>query len=151
MARYRHARTIDVSRSKNGDSRRLPMNSVTNAVLLDLATRRARPGDPSEPVFRHAYRTVARVFDRAVQRATEARKRAGKDSRHLDGYTWHGNRHTSASRLVMAGVDLLTVKNLGGWRTMAMVQRYAHLAPDHLRGAIERVETTVGATELARN
>jgi hypothetical protein len=38
----------------------------------------------------------------------------------------------------MAGVDLLSVQKLGGWRTLSMVQRYAHLAPDHLRAAVER-------------
>jgi len=56
----------------------------------------------------------------------------------LEDYTWHGNRYTFASRLVMAGVDLRTVQELGGWRTFQMVQRYAHLASDHLRGAVER-------------
>jgi len=39
----------------------------------------------------------------------------------------------------MAGVDLLTVQKLGGWRTLSMVQRYAHLARDHLRAAVERL------------
>jgi len=39
----------------------------------------------------------------------------------------------------MAGVDLRTVQVLGGWRTLAMVQRYAHLAPAHLRDAVERL------------
>ena len=57
----------------------------------------------------------------------------------LEGYTWHCNRHTFASRLVMAGVDLLRVQRLGGWRTVGMVTRYAHLAPDHLRAAVERL------------
>jgi site-specific recombinase XerD len=51
----------------------------------------------------------------------------------------HCNRHTSASRLVTAGVDLLSIQKLGGWRTLSMVQRYAHLAPDHLRTAVERL------------
>ena len=61
------------------------------------------------------------------------------DASLLEGYTWHCNRHTFASRLVMAGVDLLSVQRLGGWRTLSMVQRYAHLAPDHLRAAVERL------------
>ena len=39
----------------------------------------------------------------------------------LEGYVWHSNRHTFASRLVMAGVDLRTVQELGGWKTAAMV------------------------------
>ena len=46
------------------------------------------------------------------------------------GVNFHILRHTFASRLVMNGVDLLTVKELGRWRTLAMVQRYAHLAPE---------------------
>jgi site-specific recombinase XerD len=63
----------------------------------------------------------------------------GKDASRLDGYTWHCNRHTFASRLVMAGVDLRTVQELCGWNTLGMVQRYAHLAPDHLAEAVERL------------
>ncbi len=39
----------------------------------------------------------------------------------------------------MAGVDLMTVKELGGWKTLVMVQRYAHLAPGHLQAAVERL------------
>jgi len=49
----------------------------------------------------------------------------------------------------MAGVDLLTIKEVGGWRTLAMVQRYAHLAPGHLHAAVERLVTS-DAVELAR-
>ena len=71
---------------------------------------------------------------------------------HLDEYTWHGNRHTFASRLAMAGVDPLTIKEVGGWRTLAMVQRHAHLAPGHLHAAVERlVKQPAGVVELARN
>jgi len=77
---------------------------------------------------------------------------AGKDASRLQGFTWHGCRHTWASRLVMAGVDLLTVQRLGGRHTLGMVQRYAHLAPDHLRAAMERlVESASRAIEHERN
>ena len=41
----------------------------------------------------------------------------------------------------MAGVDLYT-QRLGGWQTFKMVQRYAHLAPKHLREAVERLVST---------
>ena len=58
---------------------------------------------------------------------------------------------TFASRLVMAGVDLRSVQALGGWRTLAMVQRSRHLAPDHLREAVERlVPTTAAGTNSTR-
>ena len=79
-------------------------------------------------------------------------RRATSKAPHLDEYSWHGNRHTFASRLAMAGVDLLTIKEVGGWRTLAMVQRYAHFAPGHLQAAVERlVSPQQGAVELARN
>jgi site-specific recombinase XerD len=37
----------------------------------------------------------------------------------------------------MNGVDLLTVQKLGGWGSLSMVQRYAHLAPAHTQAAVE--------------
>ena len=39
----------------------------------------------------------------------------------------------------MAGVDLYTVQRAGGWKTQVMVQRYAHLSPDHMKAAVERL------------
>jgi len=81
---------------------------------------------------------------------------AGGDASRLVGYTWHGNGHSFASRLVMAGVDLRTVQELGGWRSLGMVQRYSHLSPGHLAGAVERVvapqtPSTPSAVELGLN
>ncbi len=131
--------SIGVGRSKNGYGRRVPINSVVRSVLVDVASRRRRPDDPDEPVFGLAYRTVNRALGRAVVLAQAQRREAGDDTSRLDGFTWHGCRHTFASRLVMAGVDLRTVQELGGWKTLAMVQRYAHLAPAHLHQAVERL------------
>ncbi len=68
-----------------------------------------------------------------------------------EGYTWHCNRHTFASRLVMARVNLRSVQALGGWRTLAMVQGYSRLAPQHLRDAVERPVGPPLEVELARN
>lgn len=129
---------LTVRQSKSGHSRQIPMNSVVRSALVDLASQRREPDNPEEPVFRVPYRQPDRFFPKAVERARAALKGSGKDAGRLDGYTWHCNRHTFASRLVMAGVDLRTVQTLGGWRTLAMVQRYSHLAPDHLRQAVER-------------
>ena len=39
----------------------------------------------------------------------------------------------------MAGEDLYTIQRAGGWKTAIMVQRYAHLSPDHMRAALERL------------
>lgn len=46
-------------------------------------------------------------------------------------------RHTFASRLVMAGVDLRTVQERMGHKSMQMTIRYAHLAPKHTLAAVE--------------
>jgi site-specific recombinase XerD len=43
----------------------------------------------------------------------------------------HTLRHTFASRLAMAGVDARTIQDLGGWKTLALVERYSHLSPSH--------------------
>ena len=42
--------------------------------------------------------------------------------------------------MAMAGVDPLTIQQLGGWKMLQMVQRYSHLSPDHKRQAIERLQ-----------
>jgi len=39
----------------------------------------------------------------------------------------------------MLGTDLYTVQRAGGWKTQVMVQRYAHLSPDHIEAAVERL------------
>jgi len=108
---------ITVQRSKNGRSRSVPMNSTVRSVLMDLAGQRQRPDDPEEPVFRCSYTAPDKFFPRAVEQAARALRGGGKDGTKLDGYTWHCNRHTFASRLVQAGVDLRAVQELGGWRT----------------------------------
>ena len=138
---------LTVRQSKSGHSRQIPMNSVVRSALVDLASQRREPDNPEEPVFRVPYRQPDRFFPKAVERARAALKGSGKDAGRLDGYTWHCNRHTFASRLVMAGVDLRTVQTLGGWRTLAMVQRYSHLAPDHLRQAMERARACAGGRD----
>jgi integrase len=85
-------------------------------------------GAPEEPVFRarngSRYRDISTAFTTAVQRAS------------IPDFTFHDLRHTFASRLVMAGVDLTTVKELMGHKHIAMTLRYAHLAPGHKRSAI---------------
>jgi len=144
--------TIGVGRSKNGYSRRVPMNSEVRSALVAVGAERKTPDDPTERVFPFAYQTTNRIFNNAVERARQALRDAGRDASRLEGYTWHGNRHTFASRLTMAGVHPLTLKELGGWRSLRMVERYAHLAPEHLANAVEQfVAKPESASELARN
>lgn len=122
---------ITIDRSKHGERRQVPMNSVVREVL-----RRVPPvlGDPR---FFPGCRDIAHRFPKYV-------KAAG-----LDDFRFHDLRHTFASRLAMAGVDLLTIKELGGWKTLTMVQRYAHLSPGHQRQAVERIVRNAVAPGVA--
>lgn len=52
----------------------------------------------------------------------------------------HSLRHTFASHLVMSGVDLPTVQKLMGHSDIQTTMIYAHLAPDHLAEAVDRLE-----------
>ncbi len=74
----------------------------------------------------------------------QAAKSAGIQDLHF-----HDLRHTWASRMAMAGVDLLTIKELGSWKTIQMVQRYAHLSPDHKRQALERLNGSPTTRKVA--
>jgi site-specific recombinase XerD len=66
------------------------------------------------------------------------------DDAKIVGVTWHTLRHTFASRLVMKGVDLKTLQDLMGHKTLAMTARYAHLAPAHKLNALERLVSNDG-------
>jgi integrase len=60
---------------------------------------------------------------------------------------FHSLRHTYASWLVMEGVDLYRVKELLGHKDLTMTQRYSHLAPDTLRGAVDILEEALKPKE----
>ena len=57
----------------------------------------------------------------------------------IANFHWHDLRHTFASRLVMAGVDIRTAQELMGHKTIQVTMRYAHLAPQHQLEAVQRL------------
>ncbi|AKD38106.1 phage integrase family protein [Pasteurella multocida subsp. multocida OH4807] len=58
----------------------------------------------------------------------------------LVDFHFHDLRHTWASWHVQAGTPLFTLKELGGWETLEMVKKYAHLNADHLLEHANKVE-----------
>lgn len=71
------------------------------------------------------------------------------DKAKNEGLRWHDLRHTFASRLVMASVDLRTVQELLGHKTMEMTLRYSHLSPGHQFEAIKRLDPRATGTTTA--
>ena len=63
--------------------------------------------------------------------------------RNFTGTEADVNHHTFGSRLGMAGVDPRTIQELGGWKNLAMVERYTHLKPDHKAAAIRKLRVQV--------
>lgn len=72
--------------------------------------------------------------DNVMDKYRAAVKRAG-----IEWVTWHDLRHTFASRLAMDGQAEGTIAALLRHSTTALVRRYAHLSPSHLKAAVEGV------------
>ena len=58
--------------------------------------------------------------------------------------SFHTLRHTAASWLVMEGVDLYAVGQILGHKTPRMTQRYAHLSPNYMAGAVSKLDGIMG-------
>jgi integrase len=121
---------LTVVRSKGNKKRHVPLNSDALAALAKLKDW----GNDSGLVCpggmgKDGYWATYDWFDQAIAAAG------------VNDFTWHDLRHTFASRLRMKGVELATIKELLGHTTLGMVLRYAHLAPDYLKKAVEAIAT----------
>ena len=125
-------RQLHLGKTKNGHPRVIPLNAVAVEALEQL--RKADRAKGRGLVFPSARTGTSLQGSRGwFPTALEAAK--------VTDYTWHCNRHTFASRLVMADVNLRTVAELLGHRTLQMVMRYSHLAPEHTASAVDRLVT----------
>ena len=65
---------------------------------------------------------------------------AVKKAELLD-FRFHDLRHTWASWHRQAGTSCDELKDLGGWKSCVMVDRYAKFATEHLTAAASRIES----------
>jgi integrase len=111
---------IRLEMTKSGRRREVPMNDDSYRALVGLGPK------ATGRVFKTPY------IQTAHNNAVEVAK--------LDDVNFHTLRHTFASWAVMRGVTVKELQELLGHASLAMTMRYAHLAPEHLRTAVSRLE-----------
>ncbi len=117
---------LTLTTTKNGETRRVPLNQTAQEVLLGV-----RKHPESSYIFcnidgiPYNFRSA---FEKAVKRAK------------IENFHFHDLRHTAASYLAMSGVDLNTIREILGHKSLTMVLRYAHLSPTHQANAVSRLD-----------
>lgn len=118
------------SKHKNGKPHSVPLNEWALSVL------RKQIGKHPARVFTFRGKPIQQVNTKAW---TAALERAG-----IEDFKWHDLRHTFATWHRQAGTPTHELQRLGGWKTGAMVERYAHVAPEALQGAANRLDAFGG-------
>jgi site-specific recombinase XerD len=108
--------------------RKVRISSAARRCLTRLRKRAPREQVFITPERNEGSRDRRLWFEKAVKNA---------DLR--EAFRYHDLRHTFCSRLVAAGVPLLEVQQLAGHKSYSTTLRYAHLSPDQLKRAVEKV------------
>ena len=130
------------AQTKSRRARTVPLHPRVDALLFGLWHAAGRP--TGGPVF-----LSARGAPYADTRGHGARAQGGNPLARahatacriagITGFRVHDWRHEWAGRMVMAGTDLRTLMELGGWASLRMVQKYASVSADHLVAAVARL------------
>ncbi|WP_150295315.1 tyrosine-type recombinase/integrase [Sphingobium estronivorans] len=132
--------TIRLNHTKNAVIQSVPMHARIRQELLPIWEKRGWPakGHVFLNRFGKPYQDTrlspAPGGNPLKNQHKTACKRAG-----IDDFTIHDWRHHWASHCVMAGIDLITIMHMGGWKSLRMVQRYASVGTDHMRASIDRL------------
>jgi integrase len=129
---------ILLSKTKNGERREIPINNTLRGILQGLTRRLDTHYVFYEPANGKPYKDVRRSFKTALRRTG------------ITDFHFHDLRHTFASHLVMAGVDLTTVSRLLGHKDIKMTLRYAHLAPAHMTKAVDILDCALNGKPTAQ-
>ena len=125
----RHGFTT-LDKTKNGERIEIPINDTLKAVLQSITRRLDIPYVFYDHDTGKRYKDIKRSFNTALRRSG------------IKDFRFHDLRHCFASHLVMAGADLTTVSRLPGHKSLTMTLRYAHLAPNHLKNAVNMLNLT---------
>lgn len=126
---------ITPEKHKNGRAHAVPLNNLAMDVL------QRQIGKHPTYAFTYQGHPVVNVSTKAW---TNALERAG-----IDNFRWHDLRHTFATWHRQAGTPTHELQRLGGWKTLSMVERYAHVAPEGLQIAAGRLDNVLQGYVLA--
>jgi integrase len=120
---------ITLPMPKGKKSRYVPLSDHAKDILRSFGSFLRSPWvfpgvDPTKPMDSRAW--LRRAFEPALRKAA------------ITGVSWHKLRHTSASRRIMGGVDLVSVQKILGHQSIQTTLRYSHLDPKHLQAAVNR-------------
>ena len=136
-------RTVSIFRSKNGERRTIPVNETVLRVLKHKAKVRTLSCDR---VF------CSKAFTAIESGHLRRSFRLALSKAKIEEFHFHDLRHTFATRLVQAGIDLYKVQQLLGHKSPIMTQRYAHHYPESLRDGVESLDRRAGiSTNLAHS
>ena len=120
--------TAWLNKTKNGTPRGVPLNRDAVAVLCEQIGK--------HPRYCFTFRGEPIKANISNKGWFAALKKAG-----IEDFRFHDLRHTWASWHRQAGTSCDELKELGGWKTRSMVDRYAKFATEHLATAAQRIET----------
>lgn len=125
------------NRTKTRKGRSVPMHPRVHIMLAELWEKMGKPEMGTVFISRRGkpYRDTRGIGGNPLTKAhASACAKAG-----VTDFRVHDWRHDWASRMVMAGVDLETLRKLGGWSNLRMVSRYASVSQDHMRDSIAKL------------
>lgn len=136
-------RTVTIFRSKNGERRCIPVNDTVLQILKEKTKVRSLETDR---VF------CSKIFTPMESGHLRRAFRLALRKARVEDFHFHDLRHTFATRLVQAGVDMYKVQRLLGHKSPIMTQRYAHHYPESLRDGVEILDRPVAvSTNLAQS
>jgi site-specific recombinase XerD len=128
-------RRVFLDLTKTGSDREVPMSQTCFDAFTELWERRKSREADGKPVNEWVFHS-ARYEEERLLNPRQWFEDVLKDANVKD-FHWHDLRHTFCSRLVMRGIDLLTVSKLAGHQNVSSTTRYAHLSPKYLANAVE--------------
>ena len=105
-----------------------------------------------EVIKRKVGQHATHVFTFRGKPVTQVSTKAWRDallSAGIDNFRWHDLRHTFATWHRQAGTPTHELQRLGGWKTLSMVERYAHVAPEGLQIATSQLDNALRGLAMA--